>query len=118
MSHIALLYWILNTLLDTAGHLILKSVATPAHETEFERWKAMLLSPRLWLGIACFCCEFIAWFGLISVVPLSVAVLIGSANIVVVMLAGAILFHEKLDLMRIVGVSFISIGVALASGFA
>ena len=40
--------------------------------------------------------------------------LIGSINIVVVMLAGRLLFQERLDRLRVAGMSLIAIGVALA----
>jgi drug/metabolite transporter (DMT)-like permease len=78
----------------------------------------MLSSPPLWIGIACFGLEFGAWFSLLSLIPLSLAMLIGSINIVVVMLAGRLLFRERLDGMRVAGMSLIAVGVALAGGFA
>ena len=37
---------------------------------------------------------------------------------VVVMLAGRVLFQERLDAMRIAGMTLIAIGVALAGGLA
>ena len=77
----------------------------------------MLSSPRLWIGIVCFCLEFAVWFALLSLIPLSQAVLIGSINIVVVMLAGRLLFRERLDGLRVTGISLIAVGVALAGGF-
>ena len=111
MPHLAVVLWIANILLDTAGHLAFKSAATGD-------WKSMLRSPRLWGGIACFCLEFVAWLALLSLIPLSQAVLIGSINIVVVMIAGRALFHERLDAARLAGMSLIALGVALAGRFA
>ena len=118
MSNLAIFFWISNVLLDTVGHLAFKSAAVTEHEIELQRWKTMLSSPPLWIGIACFCLEFGAWFALLSLIPLSLAMLIGSINIVVVMLAGRLLFHERLDRMRVAGMWLIAIGVALAGGFA
>ena len=111
MPHLAVVLWIANVLLDTAGHLAFKSAAAG-------NWKSMLRSPRLWSGIACFCLEFAAWLALLSLIPLSQAVLIGSINIVVVMIAGRMMFHERLDAMRLAGMSLIALGVALAGRFA
>ena len=74
----------------------------------------MLSRPVLWLGIACFVFEFLAWLALLSLVPLSYAMLIGSINVVVLMLAGKWLFHERLDKMRVAGMWLIALGVALA----
>ncbi len=105
-------------MLDTAGHLAFKFAAVTGHETGSQRWGKMLSSPVFWIGIVCFCAEFIVWYALLSLVPLSLAVLIGSVNIVAVMLAGKLFFHERLNRMRVAGICLISIGVALAGGFA
>ena len=110
MPHLAVVLWIANILLDTAGHLAFKSAATGD-------WKSMLRSPRLWGGIACFCLEFVAWLALLSLIPLSQAVLIGSINIVVVMIAGRIIFGERLDPTRLAAMSLIAAGVAMAGRF-
>jgi multidrug transporter EmrE-like cation transporter len=48
--------------------------------------------------------------------PLSLGILIGSFNMVTIMFAGRILFNERLDKMRILGMTLICIGVALAGG--
>ncbi len=118
MTSTAVILWILNIVLDTTGHLAFKAVATVEHTTELERWKKMLALPKMWLGIVCFVFEFLAWLALLSLIPLSLALIIGTMNIVAVMLAGKVLFAEQLDGMRIAGMSFIVIGVALAGGFA
>ena len=116
MSNLAIFFWIANVLLDTVGHLAFKSAATTSHDSELQRWKRMLSAAPLWIGLACFVFEFIAWFALISLVPLSLAVMIGSINIVAVMLAGRLLFRERLDSFRVIGTCLITVGVALAGG--
>lgn len=116
LSTLAIFFWLLNVVLDTAGQLAFKAAAVTAHESEWQRWKAMLGLPVLWLGITCFVLEFFAWLALLSMVPLSLAMLIGSINVVVLMLAGKWLFHERLDRMRIAGMWLIAFGVALAGG--
>ena len=118
MSNLAIFFWIANILLDTAGHLAFKSAAVTEHDIELQRWKMMLSSPPLWIGIGCFGLEFGVWFALLSLVPLSLAMLIGSINIVVVMLAGRLLFQERLDRLRVTGMWLIAIGVALAGSYA
>jgi drug/metabolite transporter (DMT)-like permease len=114
----ALFFWLLNIMLDTVGHLAFKKAAIAEHETEWGRWKTMIGSLPLWIGIGCFSLEFLVWLALLSIIPLSLAMLIGSMNVVVVMLAGKLFFNERLDRMRIAGIVFISIGVALAGGYA
>jgi len=116
MPSLAISFWLINIVFDTAGHIAFKHAAIIPHESELGRWRAMLASPVMWLGIVCFAFEFAAWLSLISLVPLSQAVLVGSINIVVVMLAGKILFDERLDRMRVIGMTLVSLGVALAGG--
>ena len=118
MSNLAVLFWALNVVLDTLGHLAFKSAARTDHDSELRRWTSMLSSASLWIGIACFCAEFVVWYALLSLIPLSLAVLVGSINIVAVMLAGRMFFDERLDGMRVTGMWLISIGVGLAGGFA
>jgi drug/metabolite transporter (DMT)-like permease len=110
MPPLAVALWIANVILDTAGHLAFKAAASGD-------WKARLRSARLWGGIACFCLEFVAWLALLSLIPLSQAVLIGSINIVAVMVAGRIVFHERLDGMRLAAMALIALGVALSGRF-
>lgn len=113
MTDLAVFLWIANVVLDTVGQLAFKWAAIVEHESEWQRWKKMARAPALWIGIGCFVLEFIAWLALLSLVPLSVAVLIGSINIVVVMLAGRVLFGERLEKLRVTGMMLISFGVAL-----
>lgn len=114
MSKLALMLWVANILLDTAGHLAFKSAAVTQHETELKRWKIMLSSPRLWCGIACFILQFGVWLALLSLVPLSLAVLVASINIVAVMLGGGLFFNERLSRRRMAGMCLIAVGVAIA----
>jgi drug/metabolite transporter (DMT)-like permease len=117
LTKIALLIWALNITVDTVGHMSFKYAAIVDHQTELGRWKSMLSSFPIWLGMACFVCEFVLWLAFLSIMPLSLGILIGSINMVTIMFAGRILFKERLDRMRIIGMTFICIGVALAGGF-
>jgi drug/metabolite transporter (DMT)-like permease len=118
MSKLAFLFWLSNIVLDTTGHLAFKRAASSGEDRVESHWRHMVASPALWTGVGCFGLEFVVWFSLLSLVPLSLAVLIGSINIVVVMLAGRLLFDERLDRMRLAGMWLISIGVLLSGGFA
>ncbi len=114
MSQLAFLLWILNIVIDTAGHLAFKKAAVADHETEWKRWRLMLSAPPIWIGIICFGLEFLVWLALLSVIPLSLAVMLGAINIAVVMYAGKLLFGERLDRMRVIGMWLITLGVVLA----
>ena len=118
MPGVAVILWVVNVFLNAAGHLAFKAVAVTDDEKELQRWKTMMAAPWLWAGIVCFVIEFAVWFALLSLIPLSQAMLIGSINIVIVMLAGRIFFRERLDGMRIAAMWLIAIGVALAGGIA
>jgi len=118
MSSLAVFIWIVNVVCDTMGHIALKSAAILDHETELGRWKAMLSSVPLWIGVVCFCLEFVVWLAFLSVLSLSQGVLLGAINMVAIVIAGKLIFKERLDRMRVIGVGLISLGVALVGIFA
>lgn len=118
MTLLAAFFWLLNVTLDTLGHLAFKAVAIAEHDSEWQRWRQMLGHPVLWFGLACFVLEFVAWLALLSLVPLSFAVLIGAINIVAVVVAGKLLFGENFGRLRVAGITLITLGVALAGGMA
>jgi drug/metabolite transporter (DMT)-like permease len=107
--------WALNMLVDTAGQLAFKAAATADHRagTGLARWAWMVRRPWLWIGVSCYVVEFLVWLAFLSLVPLSDGVLLGSINIVAVMVAGRFLFREKLSRMRVIGILLVSAGVAI-----
>jgi drug/metabolite transporter (DMT)-like permease len=118
MSTLAIGLWIGSVLLDTTGRLAFKQAAVSGTASGiWQRWKQMLRSRALWVGIVCFVLEFVVWLALLSLIPLSQAILIGSINIVAVALAGRVFFRERLDAARVTGIALIAVGVALAGSF-
>lgn len=114
MSPLVIVLWLLNVLLDTGGQLAFKAAAVDPDAGEgMARWKHMLARPWLGLGIACYIAEFVVWIAFLSLVPLSRGVLLGSINIVALMIAGRILFKERLTRLRVVGMLLVSLGVAV-----
>ena len=114
MASLATLLWLVIVVLDTGGQLAFKAAASVPNEAEgLQRWKHMLSRPWLWLGIACYVLEFVAWIAFLSLVPLSKGVLLGSINIVALMIAGRILFREKLTPLRVTGMLLVTAGVAV-----
>jgi EamA-like transporter family. len=119
MPRLAILLWVANVALDTTGRIAFKAAAMGGHGLKEEpsvRWSRMMRSLPLWIGVLCFVFEFVAWLALLSLIPLSQAILIGSINIVTVAMAGRILFGERLRPVRFAGIVLIAIGVALAGG--
>jgi drug/metabolite transporter (DMT)-like permease len=114
MSATVLTLWLANVLLDTFGQLSFKAAAAGADLGEgLARWKAMARRPWIWCGIGCYVGEFLVWLAFLSLVPLSEGVLLGSINIVAVMIAGRVLFSEKLSPLRTLGILLIAGGVAV-----
>ena len=114
MSQLAILLWLANIVLDTVGHLAFKHAALADHENEWKRWRLMLSAPMIWIGALCFVLEFSVWLALLSLIPLSLAVMLGAINIAVVMYAGKLIFKERLDRLRVAGMLLVTLGVALA----
>ncbi|PZW49194.1 hypothetical protein C8P66_103221 [Humitalea rosea] len=112
MTATVVVLWLLNIALDTGGQLAFKSAAM-APGDGLARWRAMAARPALWLGIVCYLGEFLAWLGFLSVVPLSRAVLLGSINIVAIMVAGRMLFAERFSPLRVGGILLIAVGVGI-----
>ncbi len=114
MTPLATLLWLLVIFVDTFGQLAFKAAATIAADvTGVARWRKMLLDKWIWCGIFSYVGEFFLWLAFLSLVPLSQGVLVGSINILSVMLGGRIFFGEKLTRKRVVATVLISTGVAL-----
>lgn len=106
--------WLLTVGLDTAGQLAFKSVASdPLAGDGFARWRRMVRRPPLWLGVACYGIQFLAWTAFLSLVPLGRGVLLGCINMVAIMLGGRFLYGERLTGMRLAGIGLVSAGVAV-----
>lgn len=114
MNALALLLWMMNMTVDTAGQLSFKAAASQGVDlSPLQHWKHMARRPWLWVGIACYCCEFFVWLAFLSQVSLSSGIMLGSINIVVIMLAGRMLFKERLTPWRVAGILLITLGVAV-----
>ncbi len=112
MTRLTVLLWLLNILVDTAGQISFKAAASQGVGLDAIRhWKLMFRRPWLWLGIACYIVEFFVWLAFLTLLPLSSGVMLGSINIVAIMLAGRVLFNERLTSWRVAGISLISLGV-------
>ncbi len=106
--------WLLNIVLDTGGQLAFKAAAgNPQAGDGLARWKHMASRPWLWIGVGCYVIEFLVWIAFLSLLPLSEGVLLGSINIVAIMVAGRFLFGEKLTRLRVAGILLVTLGVAI-----
>ena len=114
MTPLATLLWLLNLACVTAGHLALKGAATVSPEARgIDRWTTMLADFHIWVGMVAFAGEFLLWLAFLSVVPLSLAVLMGSIDTLAVAVGGHLLFGEAITLRRGISIAMITIGVVL-----
>jgi len=114
MAPLTLALWVANVVFDSVGQLAFKAAAgDPQAGDGLARWRHMAARPWLWLGIGCYVVEFLVWIAFLSLLPLSEGVLLGSINIVAIMLAGRLLFGEKLTRLRVIGIGLVSLGVAI-----
>ena len=114
ISVLAAVLWLLNAALGTGGQLAFKAAAGDSAAGDgLARWKYMAQRPWLWTGIACYVIEFLVWIAFLSLIPLSRGMLLGSINIVAIMLAGHFLFGEKLTPLRVAGIVLVTLGVAI-----
>jgi drug/metabolite transporter (DMT)-like permease len=114
MHGLALGLLIAYVLLDTAGQLIFKAVASDDRAGDgLTRWRYMLARPWIWVGVGCYVAVFLVWIAFLSLVPLSEGVLLGAINIVAIMIAGRVLFGERLTPLRVTGILLVAAGVAI-----
>lgn len=114
MSPWATLLWVGNLAFDTAGQLSFKAAAARTEEAGgWARWRAMVREKWIWIGVSAFVAEFLLWLAFLSIVPLSQAVLVGSVNILAVMLGGRLAFGEALTARRTAAALLVAAGVAL-----
>jgi drug/metabolite transporter (DMT)-like permease len=106
--------WLVSVSLETGGQLLLKRAASdPMAGDGAARWRYMASRPWMWLGILTYVVKILFWIAFLSLVDLSEGVLLSSINIVVIMVAGWLLFREKLTPLRVAGILLVSTGVAI-----
>lgn len=114
MSQLTIILWLLTVVVDTFGQLAFKAAAAAgAGRSGVSGWTHVAKQPWLWAGIVSYVLEFVLWLAFLSLVPLSVGVMLGSINIVTIMIAGRIWFKEELSKWRVIGICLIAIGVAV-----
>lgn len=112
MLSVIILLWLANVGFDTLGQTAFKFAAiAPNYHHGFAYWQNILYCRWVWLGLLSYGLEALLWLAFLSLVPLSIAVLLASANMITVMIVGRLLFHERLTILRIVGITLITLGV-------
>jgi drug/metabolite transporter (DMT)-like permease len=73
---------------------------------------ASLFRPAFWLGVAVGATAIVAWVGVLQHAPLAIAYPIMASTYAGVPVASALFFRERLSRSQIVGVGFVTAGVA------
>lgn len=113
MSTLIILLWLVNIVCDTVGQVAFKYAAVTSNDKDGRYWLKLFGNIWLWLGFGSYFLGFVFWLAFLSEVPLSQGILLGSFNMITVMLAGRILFKEYLTPFRLLGIFFITTGVIL-----
>lgn len=114
MSALIIILWLINLACDTVGQIAFKYAAiTSKHNQGMHYWRKLFGNLWLWLGFGTYFLGFLFWLAFLSYVPLSQGILLGSFNMITVMLAGRILFKEHITPFRLIGILFITTGVVL-----
>ncbi len=117
-----LLLLIASDILETAIQFFFKKSALAQHgfvvtdpASSLVFLKAVFSSPFLWAGLLTVVTVFIIWSTVLSRIDLSVAVPIASFSYILVPLVSIIFLHEKITVLRWLGIFFILAGVVLVS---
>jgi drug/metabolite transporter (DMT)-like permease len=114
MTPIATLIWILNLVFDSIGQLSFKAAAVEGNQDDLlAHWQSLLRNKWLWLGLLAYGIDIVIWLAFLSMVPLSMAILVGSLAVFCVMIGGRVFFGEKITRRRLMAVSLVALGVAL-----
>ena len=114
MTLLVFILWLANICFDTLGQTAFKYAAiAPKNRNGWYYWVDLFCNYWLWIGIGSYVAEFLLWLAFLSEVPLSQGILLGSVNIIVLMLVGRVLFQEKLTRFRLLGMFCITVGVVL-----
>jgi undecaprenyl phosphate-alpha-L-ara4N flippase subunit ArnE len=93
-------------LTETAREVCFKHAATGGN------FLTICMKPVTWAGIIFWAIELIGWMIVLQHVALSIAFPLMSLSYVVIIIAGALVFHETIDKRRAAGVFLITAGVA------
>ncbi|MDD5774299.1 MAG: EamA family transporter [bacterium] len=112
---------IITDVLESVAELFFKNGATATGMNNiglhnFLEFTFKILSvPSLWIGILIYAVNFFVWMIILSRIELSVAFPIGSTTYIIVPILSIMFLHEKVFLLRWVGILLIIIGVYFIS---
>jgi len=75
----------------------------------------LMVSPWVISAFLAGCLSFVAWSVALTKLDLTRAYPLTTLSFVIVMLSGALLFHESLTIFKLLGMTLIIVGIAVAS---
>lgn len=117
-----LLFLIFSDILETFTQFCFKKSALTVSALEIRNIQEVFIflqgplsSLFLWFGLLSVLLTFIIWSTILSKIDLSVAVPIASFSYILVPVVSVIFLHEKISIIRWLGIFFILIGVIFVS---
>lgn len=123
-SHLTLgvlLLIVLNDLVDTIANLLMKKglIQTGIDSVNFGNMAEFVArsasSTFLWIGILVFALNFFVWMVILYKVDLSIAMPVGSFSYIFIPVSAILFLHEKVSMVRWIGVVFIILGIHFVS---
>ncbi len=116
------LFLIFIDLLETFNQFCFKKTALANSSFDIKTFQdiihfatGVLASPFLWLALVAVLLIFIIWSTILSKIDLSVAVVVNSFSFITIPLVSVVFLHERVSLLRWLGIAIILMGVVLAS---
>ena len=113
---------IFSDVLETLTHFCFKKSTFSVSGFEIKRFLdifnflyAVFSSPFLWVGLLTVLLTFIIWSSILSKIDLSVAVPLCSFSYISIPLVSIIFLHEKISILRWLGIFCILVGVIFVS---
>ena len=106
------LLWTIVPILVTLNQICMRVIAQQSTSLPFglEWIKLVITNPLFIAAILCEIGSFLVWIKILSTENLSVAFPISSISYISILLAGSLIFHEKISLVQIIGSALIIAG--------
>lgn len=122
MSTTIVMLFVTALVLEVSGQIFFKVGAErlPAFDGPDQKvfYRSLLTDGWLLAGVAAYVGQLLVWLQILSVVPISVAFPIASANFLGVTLAGRVFLGERVTQQQWLGAALVTCGVAVVAGLA
>jgi multidrug transporter EmrE-like cation transporter len=78
-------------------------------------WSRLIENIFLWISFPCYGLSILIWIIVLSKVEVSYAYAFSSIGYILITIAGALLLHEQVSLLRVVGIIIVCCGIVLVA---